>query len=654
MKRTNLFPKRAVHLDFHTMPGIGDIGRDFHAGRFAGTLADAGVDYITVFARCNLGFTYYPTDIGTRYPGLHRDLLGSMVSACHKRNIRVAAYLNAGLDHEHALRHREWCKVDREGRIYNLESDGCFFRRMCLNTNYRGHILAMIREILERYPVDGLFLDCINFSPCYGVECVEGMQNAGLNACNESDAEKFCRHITDSFRTEVETLVNKKKKGINLFFNGMPFRSQPTHIEIEVLPQGGWGYDFFPSVIRYVRTLEKPFFTMTGRFHSHWGDFCGLRPEHALLFDCYNSIANGGTCSIGDHMHPRGNLEKPVYDLIEKVYHRTASLDPWTEKARPLTDILVVYPDMKNFSNNESFDMSPVAGAARMLTELKCQFDVGDNESSMEGYRMVILPDTVRVDGSLQRKLQKHLSGEGTLISSAFAGLKEGNEKFALKEYNLTYEGIEKYNPSFFKADNAISAGIQDMPVNIYNSGIVMHPGKEAKVLADLWKPYFNFNTWNWSHWNMYTPPQEKIGAAVIQSGNIIHFGFSLFRGYFERAVVAHKILLGNCIKRLLPKPLVHVENMPSFGQVTVTTQTERTMVHLLTYVPELRGKQTQIIEEPIVVHNVKLHMRIDTRKISRVYLAPSVKSLPFDCRDGYTTVIVPEVTGYQMVVFEE
>ena len=79
------------------MPGIYDIGEEFNGREFVGDLKDAGVDYITVFARCNLGFVYYPTKIGTVYPGLKKDLLGSMVSECHKKGIKAAAYFNAGL-----------------------------------------------------------------------------------------------------------------------------------------------------------------------------------------------------------------------------------------------------------------------------------------------------------------------------------------------------------------------------------------------------------------------------------------------------------------------------------------------------------------------------------------------------------------------------
>ena len=111
------FPARAVHLDFHTMPGVYDVGRDFDAAAFAETLSNAGVEYITVFAKCNLGFAYYPTKVGVPHPGLQRELLGPMLEACHERGIRAAAYLNTGLDHEQASKHREWCKVNAQGQV---------------------------------------------------------------------------------------------------------------------------------------------------------------------------------------------------------------------------------------------------------------------------------------------------------------------------------------------------------------------------------------------------------------------------------------------------------------------------------------------------------------------------------------------------------
>ena len=41
-----------------------------------------------------------------------------------------------------------------------------------------------------------------------------------------------------------------------------------THLELESLPTGGWGYDHFPLSARYVQGLGMEFLGMTGKFHQ--------------------------------------------------------------------------------------------------------------------------------------------------------------------------------------------------------------------------------------------------------------------------------------------------------------------------------------------------------------------------------------------------
>lgn len=649
------FAKRAIHLDFHTMPGVYDVGADFDPDEFGETLKKANVDYITVFARCNLGFAYYPTKIGIVHPGLKRkDLLGDMVSACHKRGIRIAAYFNAGLDHEHAILHREWCKVNKNGQVVEVDKMGHFFRKMCLNTGYKEHLLGMVEEVLDRYPVDGIFLDCFSLSPCYGVECIEGMKKIGMDPFNEEDGWNFCWMITKRFGEEVKDLLKRKKRDIFLYFNGLPYRYQPTHIELEVLPTGGWGYDYLPYIIRYARTLKKPYFTMTGRFHKSWGDFGGLRPEHSLLFDLYNSIANGGTCSVGDHMHPRGKLEGPVYELIGRCYAKIKKLEEFTEGARVETDIVVIDPEILKIP---AFPADPQTsqGATRMLMELKYQFDVSDGLDDISKYNVVVLPDRVVVDEKLKEKLQKHLKKGGVLISSAYSGVDREKKKFVLDEYKISFEGEDENDPSFFVVEKEVSEGIPAMPVTVYQKGISMRPEKGAKVLARHIKPYFNLRSWDWKHENLYTPPEKETGrAALLQCENIFHFSFPIFKGYFCDAVVWYKYLLKNCIERVYKEPLIKYQNLPSFAQVTLTSQKNRRMVHILSYLPELRGNQMQIIEEPVLLKDVCIGVKQkEGEKIQKVYCVPSYKNLEFKFEKNYIWFTIPEISGYQMVVIE-
>src|SRR5690554_4701673 len=90
------FPKRTVHLDFHTGPWVPDIGRDFNPEEFARTFKEAHVDSVTVFAMCHHGHLYYNTDHPARHPGLpdDLDLLGQQVEALHREGIRAPIYLS--------------------------------------------------------------------------------------------------------------------------------------------------------------------------------------------------------------------------------------------------------------------------------------------------------------------------------------------------------------------------------------------------------------------------------------------------------------------------------------------------------------------------------------------------------------------------------
>jgi len=75
-------------------------------------------------------------------------------------------------------------------------------------------------------------------------------------------------------------------------------------------------------------------------------------------------------------------------------------------------------------------------------------------------------------------------------------------------------------------------------------------------------------------------------------------------------------------------------------------------MVHIYSYIPEMRGK-VQMIEEPVDLYNVKIALRNNGKSPKKVYLAPENKKLPFKTRDGYINVTIPVSNGYSLVVFE-
>nr|MBQ4319992.1 hypothetical protein [Clostridia bacterium] len=360
--------KRAVHLDFHTMPGIYNFNETFDASAFAERLARSHVRYINAFAECNLGFAYFDTKIGVKYPTMKGDMFGDLLRECHKRDIGVTAYFNLGISHESCRRHRDWMKVNKNGNVLWGDRSGTSFRFPCYETGYGDYQYSIISEFLSLYPdVDGIFLDCINFYPCYGNECLEAIKAEGGDPTNDADVERHTRESTMRYLHRIKELVGSERNFICNSQSPWVMRELNSHVEIECLPSGGWNYDFFTVNAAYGRNIKDKILYMSGRFQDDWGDHGGIRPLVSLENDMLDAQMNALQCSVGDHMHPAENLNEAVYDMIGEVYSNMMKYEKWTDRAKYIADIgIVVSADYDGF-----FFGGPYNAAARILGELK-------------------------------------------------------------------------------------------------------------------------------------------------------------------------------------------------------------------------------------------------------------------------------------------
>ena len=437
--------KRAVHFDFHTMPGIDNFGENFDAEKFAQQLADAKVDYVNVFARCNIGFSYYPTKVGITYPGMKGNFLGDIVRECHKRSIGVTGYLNTGLNHELAAEHPEWLNMTKEGKIYDFNNGGNFFRNMCYNTGYLDYFVSEIKEILEQ-GVDGLFCDCFALRPCYCMRCVADMKKQGIDINDDSAVRAFANAIRRKLMDRVRNVV---PKDIRLFFNGPdPWMAKDidSHYEVECLP-ASWGYDFFTPNAAYARTLYEDVVYMNGRFQMCWGDFGGYKGKVAVENDFYDALTQGVIPMLGDHLHPAEIAEADVYRDLGEIYTRIEEYEKWTSKAKFIPEMAVLVADDDVTHSHR--------GVARMLSELKYTYDLVHIDADFSAYKLIIMPDFIKLNDERAKKIKAYLDNGGKVISSGFSALKADGSGFALPEWNFEYLGNVTNN-----ADLAKSAGV--------------------------------------------------------------------------------------------------------------------------------------------------------------------------------------------------
>jgi hypothetical protein len=402
---------------------------------------------------------------------------------------------------------------------------------------------------------------------------------------------------------------------------------------------------------RYVRNLGLDYLGMDARFHRSWGDFGGLRNQAALDYECFRMLAQAGKCSVGDQLHPRGKLVKPAYERIGRTYKSVAEKEPWCTGAKAVTEI--GYLSTAHFVVPASVAPSD-EGITNLLEELHYQFDTLDHESDFSRYSVIILPDGHRFNDHLLNKVRAYLTGGGKLILSHQSGLDAAGKQFALTELGLEYLGPSPNQGNkgdYFEVLEGANAGIAPMVHFTYVPGSVVKAQPGTTALARIWKPYFDRNYQHFSSHEQtaYDQPTDHVAAA--QKGNVIYISFPVFGGYANNAYEVQKLLVRNCIQRLLPNPLVKTD-LPSTAELTVTEQNGRRIVHVLHYPAARRAPDLDIVEEVIPLSNVNIALRTD-QKPKQVYLAPQRHTLKLDYNDGYASIVVPSVQGHQMAVFE-
>lgn len=105
----------------------------------------------------------YPTALPIQYksPYLKEDLLGKLTARCHENGIKLIARFDFSKAHQSFLaEHPDWFYRSLTGEVVNFNE----MVHTCVNGEYQQiHSLQMIREVLERYPVDGVFFNMFGY-----------------------------------------------------------------------------------------------------------------------------------------------------------------------------------------------------------------------------------------------------------------------------------------------------------------------------------------------------------------------------------------------------------------------------------------------------------------------------------------------------------
>jgi hypothetical protein len=532
--------------------------------------------------------------------------------------LRAPIYTTIVWEEDVARRFPQWRQMTKEGRFGgwgDLGPDGqpghiaTWQFNDFLHPEYQDYFEAHVREICRRYgsEVDGFFFDILFYAPngSWSEPARKFRKEHGLLADDKRTFDRFQGLAQQAFTRKFTRIVEGLAPRATIFYNtgndgnmhrevGPRMRQETmTHFEIESLPSGFWGYFHFPRMARAISQWGKPWLGMTGRFQKMWGDFGGIKPQPALEFECFRAQALGGGNSVGDQLPPRGVLDPAAYDLIGAVYAQCEAAEPFYAGADFVKSRIGIFS-----ANYAGLDCGKSEeGVVLMCEESHYDCAMLDANDSLEGYQLLILPDTTVVDAELSGRLGEFHAKGGKLMISYRGGFNEENQ-WALDFLPFSFHGeVEKY-PTFWRTQAGFIESMASSDRVFYEQGLQVKAGAGSQTLVERVLPYFKRTAINYSS-HFQTPPVADSCdyPAVVRMGDVIYFADPIFREYRQSGNLAVRQVWQQCMELLVGKAPFGA-GLPNTITVYPLQRGNHLLLTLLHYVPVRKALDIDVIDQ--------------------------------------------------------
>jgi hypothetical protein len=585
-------------------------------------------------------------------------LLASQIAACQEIGVLSPIYISAGFDEKEAIKHPEWLFRNSDESLTWSKDFMCtgHYHLLCYNTGYLDLLISQIDEVMQVYNPSAIFLDISSERLCYCSSCRQELLRNGKDPRDINNVIALGKAIYQNYAQKVQDVILKYNPKTEIFHNSghIPrgrddINKYDTHLELESLPTGGWGYDHFPLSAAYARRMGKEFLGMTGKFHTSWGEFGGYKHANALKYEMALSIACGAKCSIGDQLHPNGKMDMTTYSLIGEAYEEVEKKELWCSDATGVVDIGVIsYESYCNSSGQSECNTNIDIGANRVMLEGKYLYNFIDREDDFSSYKLIVFPDGIQFDEDTASKVDEYSRSGGKVLLSGSSGLNMEKNRFAI-DIGTTYKGINCYNPTYYvDSSNALP---EVSPYIMYGVNHEIE-ATTSRVVGYRQNPYFNRSVFEFMSHQHTANNDNQIYDAITTNGSISYIGWNIFEDYALKGSLHLKSILINILDNLLGTSKTLETSLVDRGITTLTYQKNknRYINHLLYAHTSVRGRNIEVIEDIVPLYDVSVLVR-NLPIPKRVYLAPQEEDIEFSYADGILRYSVPKVEIHQIVV---
>ena len=705
--RSTAWPSRTFRrllIDTH-VPDWDDLLADFDAAKYVKTVAGSGFQSLMQYANSHVGLCLWRTKVGQMHKGMRgRDYFGEVMEQCRAHGLHPIAYYSLVYDDWAFQAHPDW-RILPEGGY-----DPVLYSRMgtvCINSPYREHALACLRELTGNYEFSGIFLD-MTFWPtvCYCPHCT-------ARFWKEENAEppRLVDWTDPTWRTFQKarkrwmrefalqcTQAIKQKRPIQVFhqfssiFDPWQFGISLEQNDASDFCSGDFygGATEFSLVCKAYHGLTRmqPFEFMTSRTIG-LGDFETTKPFGQLLLESSIPAVHSGACLFIDAVKPNGTLNPHAYELLSQIH---VQHDPYEQfLGGELQGDVAVYFDKESLYdpavNKVPAGMAApihtqggprlglpapavaemklphreaLIGAARILSESHIPYGVITNVTldQLSRYRAVIVPNVLEMTPEQADRFREFVRGGGVLYASGPSSLQivgQPAPRFLLEDVlGVRYAGWIGPSMTYLApSDPEMARLIWPQEHASFPGAMVKaesQPG--AEVLATVTPPFvapeegYAIGTHFAQIWS--NPPALAPGkdpAIVVNS-------FGKGKAIWVAAPIetlagaAASALVSHLLRTALPPPYKFEADANRVVEITVYRQEKNKRL--------LVGLLNMQQEPPAVPVDATLRVQMpEGGKARRVLRLPEQKEMPFTEAGPYVQFHVPAFDVFGMVLIE-
>jgi hypothetical protein len=434
-----------THEIFLSPPWLPDRTQAFDPEPYADALARAGVQAVEFYCKDHNGLCYYRTAHG---PSSKRDLVGPLIEALHARGIKFFAYVSAGYDAFALARHPDWRVVDREGRPRVVAPP---LELVCFRSPYREYLLHQIKELVEGYPIDGLWLDIIPLAwpgphtdshlndpdaesdffmvhdvplPCACSSCLEQFaleQDRPLplepTPDDQYDIFQFGVRGVSRLLHGARDLLRRARPDAIYTYNGSGCPGDPIDIgDIVSIEAHAPEYVFQSFAARWARGHGRSMEILTPGGLDGWMT-PQAKPAALMQLEAAVAGVHGATAVVGRVIGSDGSWDQAHLDDLSAVYGAERSLADSRRESTSCPEVLVA---STIHAASAPASWSPMAKGLEFwhaaLLQGHIQYDIGNLERDLADYRLIVLPDQRAMSAAEVAIVERFVEDGGSCI----------------------------------------------------------------------------------------------------------------------------------------------------------------------------------------------------------------------------------------------